>query len=503
MQEKKKVIVVGGGIAGLSAGVYAQKCGFDVTVLESHAIAGGNCTSWRRGGYLFEGGMHWLSGSDPKNSCNKMWRHIGALNDGVQIRCLEPFMELDCNGAPVRLFRDVEKTEKHLLEISPADSKEIRRLCGWIRKLNGLDMPISDIRGVKTTRKSRMPLSSLLALPSMLLVIGAVSRIKRNEYINRFKHEGIRDLLRAFTFEQSGLFPMVFTMGALTRGDGGFPHGGSLPFVERVVKTFTDLGGEILYKTRADRVIIENGKVSGVSVLDKAQGASRVLEAAAVIITADTMAIDNLFDAPPKAKWLDEMRANTEPTMATFVSIGIAADLKKYHYYYAFRLKTPIKLANETYEFINVSNYAADPVYSPSGKSAVTVQLSGDTYGFWKKAKEENRYDEEKKRIGEAVSAAIEAQIPETSGKIEVIDIATPLTYERYCGNWKGSWMTEMKQGMKIKTYPATIDGLCGCYFAGHRLMPPGGLPAALVTARTAVQHLCRDTETVFVAEGR
>ena len=49
---KKKVIVIGAGVAGLSSGIYAQKCGFDVTILESHSIAGGNCTSWKRKGYL-------------------------------------------------------------------------------------------------------------------------------------------------------------------------------------------------------------------------------------------------------------------------------------------------------------------------------------------------------------------------------------------------------------------------------------------------------------------
>jgi hypothetical protein len=32
------------------------------------------------------------------------------------------------------------------------------------------------------------------------------------------------------------------------------------------------------------------------------------------------------------------------------------------------------------------------------------------------------------------------------------IDVATPLTYERYCANWKGSWKTEMLPGMKMKT---------------------------------------------------
>jgi len=491
----KKVIVIGGGIAGLSAGVYAKKCGFDVTILESHTIAGGNCTSWRRGGYLFEGGMHWLGGSGKNSSCHRMWRHIGALDDSVEISCREPFLEFDHNGTALRFYRDVECTEKHLLEISPADAKEIRRLCGWIRNLKGMDMPVSDVRGVKMTKKSRVRLSQLLALPSMILTVGAVSKISRNEYINRFRHEGIRELLRAFTFENSGVLPLIFTMGALTRGDGGFPKGGSLPFVERIVKTFTGLGGEILYKTRADRVIVENGGAVGVVAGDKKMLAD------AVIIASDTMAIDQFFDTPPKAKWLDEMRATTEPTMATFVSLGIKADLKNYHNYYAFRLKTPIKLGNETLEFLNVSNYAADPDYSPSGKTAMTIQLPGDTYDFWKTAKAENRYDEEKKRIGEAVVAAIEAQIPEAAGNIEVIDVATPLTYERYCANWKGSWMTEMKSIKNIRTYPATIKGLNGCYFAGHRLFPPGGLPPALISGKIAVQHLCRDTGTVFVCE--
>ena len=67
---KRKLIVIGGGISGLSAGIYAQKCGFDTTIVESHSIAGGNCTSWKRKGYLFKGGMHWLSGSKASSPLN-------------------------------------------------------------------------------------------------------------------------------------------------------------------------------------------------------------------------------------------------------------------------------------------------------------------------------------------------------------------------------------------------------------------------------------------------
>jgi hypothetical protein len=61
--------------------------------------------------------------------------------------------------------------------------------------------------------------------------------------------------------------------------------------------------------------------------------------------------------------------------------------------------------------------------------------------------------------------------------------------------------MTEMLPNMKIKTYPSDIKGLAGVYFAGHRMMPPGGLPVALMSGRTAVQYLCRDTNTLFISE--
>ena len=491
----KKVIVIGGGIAGLSAGVYAQKCGFGVTILESHSIAGGICTSWKRGGYLFEGGMHWLAGSNKNEALNKVWRYIGALDDSVNIRYCEPFIEYNHEGAPIRLYRDVDETERHLLALAPADAKEIKRFCGNIRKVKNLTEPLTDLWGVKVTKKNRPPLSLFLSLLSVISVMGVYSKISRERYVNRFSHEGIRGMLRSVPGSEQGIAMLFMTMGALARGDGGFPEGGSLPFAGRIVKKFTSLGGKMLYNTRADRIVVENGKAVGV------MAGGRRLDADAVIITADTMAIDYLFDTPPKAPWLDEMKKVTGPTMVTFVCLGINANLKQYPERPLFKLKDPIRLADRTYEALLVSNYAANPTYSLEGKTAMTVQLPGDTYDFWKKAKDENRYADEKQGIADAVIAAITAQMPEAGGKVEVRDVATPLTYERYCGNWKGSWMTAITPDMKFKTYPAVIKGLDRVYFAGQRMMPPGGLPSALMTGRAAVQYLCRDTGTLFISE--
>ena len=89
MEEKsfnsKRVIIVGAGISGLTAGIYARRSGFDVTILESHNIPGGLSTAWKRKGYLFEGGMHWLTGSSEEMPLNRIWKETGALQENNPI----------------------------------------------------------------------------------------------------------------------------------------------------------------------------------------------------------------------------------------------------------------------------------------------------------------------------------------------------------------------------------------------------------------------------------
>jgi len=491
----KHVIVVGGGIAGLSAGVYAKKCGFDVTILESHRIAGGNCTSWRRGDYLFEGGMHWLTGSRKGDPANDLWRHIGALSDSVEIHTREPFYQYDYNGTRISLSRNIELTMWHLMELSPQDVGAIRAMSEAIRRVSKLYMPVRDLRGVKVTKKRRLPISLGFTYLATLRMLRAYQKVSRDAYIAQFKHEGIQEMLRAFTDEEMGFFPFIFTFGTLARGDGSFPEGGSLPFVQRIVDTFEGLGGKLLLKTPADRIIVENGRAVGVI----AKGER--LDADAVIVACDTMLLDQLFETPPKSPGLDQLRKETKPITCVHVALGINADLSNYPERYIFKLGEPIKLAGQTFDHLALNNYAGDLTYNPPGKTAITTHLNGDTYDFWKTAKADGSYDGEKQKIADKVVAAIEAQIPEAKGNVEVADVATPLTYERYCGNWKGGWMSQMPPGNKMKTYPAVIDGLSGLYLAGQRLSPPGGLPVALTSGRVAVQHLCKDTGTLFVSE--
>jgi phytoene dehydrogenase-like protein len=62
MNESRLVVVGGGGLAGLSAAVYACRSGFKTTIVEHNLALGGSCTAWERGGYTIDGSSHWLTG---------------------------------------------------------------------------------------------------------------------------------------------------------------------------------------------------------------------------------------------------------------------------------------------------------------------------------------------------------------------------------------------------------------------------------------------------------
>ena len=132
---RKKVYVIGAGVSGLSAGIYAARCGFDVTILEQHFTFGGLSTSWSRKGYFFEGGMHWLTGSGEDQPLNKVWKQLGALQENNPIENKEILYSfVDKNGKQINLWRDIEKTRQEFIQYSPEDKNVINTLYNDVKK---------------------------------------------------------------------------------------------------------------------------------------------------------------------------------------------------------------------------------------------------------------------------------------------------------------------------------------------------------------------------------
>lgn len=489
-----KVIIVGGGIAGLSAGVFARQSGFETELFEMHSIPGGNSTSWKRKGYLFEGGMHWLVGSSKKAGLHRLWQEVGALRENNPIYNKDPFLTYMNKDGPICIYRDPAKLREHLLHISPEDKNAIDALVGDIKALSKMSMPVTDLKGLKVQRKSAPPISMLPALLGALPRMGKLGKISAGDYADRFRHPGIRTMMRTVVgttgFSASSV---AFTLGGLAAGDAGYPQGGSLRMAQNIADRLESLGGRIHYRKRVERVAVENGKAIGV-IVD-----GTLHRADAVIVTIDAMtAIDRLFASPLQESWTQEMRKTTMPLNNVFISLGVKADLKHLPENALFSLRRPFDYFGREQTTIGFNNYAAFQGYAPKGCTALTCFISGDTYDEWKKAKADGSYMQKKEELANTVIDRLQELVPETRDKVEVWDVATPLTYERYCGTWRGSWMTEMPPGNARQEYPLKSESFGGLYFAGQRMMRPGGLPCALVTGRTAVQHICRDNDVLF-----
>ena len=143
-----------------------------------------------------------------------------------------------------------------------------------------------------------------------------------------------------------------------------------------------------------------------------------------------------------------------------------------------------------------------DPTFAPAGKTAVTCLLPTRNFTFWVDLKRNDsvRYQAEKQRVAEAVIAIVEKMVPDFRKAIETSDVSTPATVIRYTSNWQGSmegWL--LTPGMAFKPLRNTLPGLRRFLMAGQWVMPGGGFPSGLLTARLAVRTLCREDRIPFL----
>jgi phytoene dehydrogenase-like protein len=122
-------------------------------------------------------------------------------------------------------------------------------------------------------------------------------------------------------------------------------------------------------------------------------------------------------------------------------------------------------------------------------------------FDYWKALHEDREaYLAEKKRIGDEVIKGLGQIFPDLPGKVEVTDVATPATFVRYTGNYRGSyegWILD--KTALTKQIPQTLPGLENFYMAGHWVSAGGGLPAGLITGRNVIKKICKKEKVKFV----
>jgi phytoene dehydrogenase-like protein len=276
-------------------------------------------------------------------------------------------------------------------------------------------------------------------------------------------------------------------------GDAGFPVSGFGAMAQRMKNKFEKLGGKIFFESKVKKISITNGVATGVELEN-----GTTVSADYVISTASP---DVLYRELLDNKYEDlyfEKRFNAFadfPTFAmTFIPLIIDADMSKFPCRLYFTPKQPVVMNKTEIKLLKISHYGYDPAFCQNNKTLAEVFLHSSEYEYWRdlKASSPQAYKELKEKIAKHVITEVETIYPETQGKIKLLDVATPVTFQRYTGNFRGSYVPFCTMPhIEYENHPGVTPGVKNLYLAGQWVFPDGGLPMAAIGGKYAVQRIC------------
>jgi phytoene dehydrogenase-like protein len=491
-QNGRKIVIIGGGIAGLSTAVYALKCGYDVEVLEMHEMSGGLAMSWHRGPYTFETCLHWLVGSHPHGELRSQWEEIFEI-DMLTFLDPEEFVRIETHtGDHLTIYTDVDRLESELLRRAPADAAAIRDFTHSVRALGNFRMldPSGGLAGNWKNMLRDLPVFPLL---------GRLSKMNGRQYGARFADPLLRSFFSSGDVGKLSALAMVMSLAWMNQGNAGYCLGGAQAIVRLIEEQMEALGGTIRFNAKAERILVEHGAAVGVQL-----AGGEVVKADWVISAADghTTIFELLGGQYINATIRKAYEERELFASYLQVSLGIARDLSDRPWMLTRLLDLPIQVDPVTeLNSLGFRFFHFDPAFAPPGKTAVTCLLPTRNFAYWADLRRTDirRYREEKDRIAEAVTGVLEQVIPGVSHAIEVVDVSTPATVARYTGNWQGTmegWL--VRPGDSFRPFRNTLPGLGRFMMVGQWVMPGGGLPSGPLTGRPAVRAICKHDHVPF-----
>ena len=478
--------------------------GYKTAIYEMGDQPGGLCAAWKRKGYTIDGCIHWLMGTSPRSPYYKIWNELGVTQGRRMISHAEFARISDETGRTLIVYTNTDQFEQHLLELSPADERPIRELTAALRKWSKIDLDSEKPTELMNAGDKLVSgLKNARHMPELMKWM----KISVSEFAARFGDPFLR---RALPMVFGGDMPMlIFLMflAPMNHGDCGTVEGGSWGFSHSIEKRYLDLGGEIHYHSRVDAILVEpcagrNGKLAnratGIRLTD-----GSVRSADYVISAADGRS--TIYGMLGGKFLSDELKQAYEEwplfTAITQVSLGIARDMSGEPHNQMVLLEQPEEIAGQRVECLNLRHYCYDRSAAPLGKSVVESFFEAD-YDYWKRLADEDRerYDAEKQEVATRVISQLELLYPGITEAIEVVDVATPLTTERYTGNRKGSiegW--GISPETMSKRISKTLPGLERFYMAGQWVEVGGGLPGVAPSGRKVIHIICHEDGKKFV----
>jgi phytoene dehydrogenase-like protein len=489
-----KVNIIGGGIAGLTAGCHLQLNGFESEIFEAHNTPGGLCTSWKIGDYTVDGCLHWLVGSNPQDPVYRLWNELIDMKSISFYYYDEFFRVRDREGKEIVGYTNLERLQKELVAKAPEDKALIGEFVAGVKRFSGMKMRTEKAPELFSAWDKIHEMIGYMPHLRPLIKYGKMT-------IREFSEKCTNPLLAkffefSFTSEMPILF-IMFTFGWLDRKNAGYPVGGSLAFSRKFEQKYLELGGKIHYHSKVSKIHTEAaGKMQRACGIELEDG--QFYPSDITISAAD--GYSTIFGML-EGRFADDRVRHYYDSFAIFpsfiqISLGVAKEFKGRPSTVTFPLEEPFSIDPEkTIDnlYYRIVNY--DPTLAPKGKTLIISMVKTYNYKYWQDLRENDRerYKAEKKRIADFYIGMIDKELDGIKEYLEMVDVSTPATTIRYTHNWKGSvegWLVTRETG--FDSLPKELPGLKDFFMTGQWVEPGGGVPSAFFSGRNVVQLISR-----------
>jgi all-trans-retinol 13,14-reductase len=476
-----QVVVVGAGIAGLSAGAVLASRGCKVLVIEAHDRPGGYCTSWARRvrgrdgsvrRFIFDAGVQDISGLGPDRPLRRLLAALGAEGRIGWRRVFHRYVQ---DGLCLDFPEDPAGLESFLCRHFPDDAP-------------GITAFLAEIAAVYRDLHASLDESGGWS-PADGAVEAMLSWSARHSHAARWMHRSYTEMLDAFisSARLKHLFttiaeyitdqPELLTVGEMAPlfgyyFEGGFyPAGGSQKLPDLLRAVIEENGGRVRLRTRVARFLVEDERVAGVVTATGAVHRARLVIANGDVIAALT---DLLSQGPLPRRYAQRMRALRRGPSAILVSLGLdfVPDLPA---------RAFVSVQNLNFGIGNPS--VIDSSLAPPGCAALTLLcLLGEEQSTRWFGMDKPAYRKAKEVFADQLIAAAATIIPGLREGILYRQTAAPPTFTRYTragngniyGAARGQWCPPVK---------SPVPGLM---LAGAGCQNGPGIEAAVISGITS-----------------
>ncbi len=504
-------VVIGSGIAGLSAGAYLARRGVNVVVCEHHSRPGGYFSSFQHKGYTFDGG---IQACENLGVLIPMLRQLGVL-DRIHLAKSKVGVATPDILVPLDSITDMEEYFRALADRFPSQkaglmqvSEDLQRLSFALDAMVGLPLPMyhplrETCKAVpEWIRKNRFGLKNAGYFARMM-------QLPVEEYLAR--HLSDPNLLRIVHQVYPTGTPTSFALGYTRISvDYYYPDGGMQAISDVLAQYIRENGGQVMVNTLVEEILLEEGRAGGVRV----QGGETIRSPFVVSAGDARRAMLRMLPAGAVPESYRKRLENTpigESLFNLFLGVDIPPDelplkgcqhLMPYSptyrgvsYHDILHSEDYFQHAPQTVSVPNLYDHSM----APEGKSAIicvilAVQSYADNWGT-RNGKRTVAYRKLKEKVSGEVIETLEKIIPGISGKVEVQLAATPYTQERYSLN-SGGAMAGWTYNPREMFHNAAWNYLALGHFTpvknllqtGHWAFFPGGAPAGMIGGKLVAE---------------